>query len=331
MNQPLVSVIIPTYKRKKNLERAINSVLNQTFDELEIIVVDDNDEMSIFRKNNENLMKKYENNDKVIYLKHKENLNGAAARNTGISYSKSKYIAFLDDDDEYLDRKLEFQIKLLEQLDNDFGGVYCGYSLYIKNTLLYRSLNSNYGNLKDEILLLESPIGGCSTILINRSILEEIGGFDITFTRHQDWELLIRFFRRYKIAYVNQILVKRHFDDRRNVPNPEDWILTKKKFLNKFKKDIKGMPIEMQKEVYKRHFLSMTRSLIRNRYIKEAIKYYKKSKSYSDITFFDNFKIFINLVDCIFPIKYTIRKITIKFLILLKLGNNYIKKILKDG
>lgn len=331
MNQPIVSVIIPTYKRNDNLERAINSVLNQTFNDLEIIVVDDNDETSVFRKNNENLMKKHENNDKVIYLKHKKNLNGAVARNTGITYSKSKYIAFLDDDDEYLEKKLEYQIKLIEQLDNIWGGVYCGYSKFIKNTLLYRNLNSKYGDLKDEILLLESPIGGCSTLLMKRSVLEELNGFDNSFYRHQDWELLIRFFRKYKIAFINRDLVKRHMDDRKNVPNPEDLILTKKKILNKFKIDIKEMPIELQKEVYKRHFLSITKSLIKNGNIKEAIKYYKKSKSFSDITLFDNIKIFVNLVDGIIPIKYTLRKITIKCLILLKLGNTHIRGILKDG
>ena len=116
-----MGIIIPTYKRNTTLERAINSVLNQTIGNLEIIVVDDNDEKSKYRKLNEKLMSKYRNNSKVIYLKHKRNLNGAAARNTGILYSKSKYIAFLDDDDEYLEKKIELQIKLLKQLDNTWG------------------------------------------------------------------------------------------------------------------------------------------------------------------------------------------------------------------
>lgn len=331
MNKPIVSVIIPTYKRNDKLERAINSVLNQSINNFEIIVVDDNNENSKYRKSNEKLMSRYRDNNKIIYIKHKKNLNGAAARNTGISYSKSKYIAFLDDDDEFLEKKLEYQIKLLECLDNIWGGVYCGYSDYIKNTLLYRNLDSKYGNLKNEILLLESPIGGCSTLLMRTNILKELNGFDISFSRHQDWELLIRFFRKYKIAFINHNLVKRHLDDRKNVPNPKSLILIKKKFLNKFKKDIEKMPRELQKEVYKRHFLSILKSLIRNRDIKEAIKYYKKSKSYSDITLFDNFKIFVNLIDAIIPIKYIIRKITIKFLILVKINNRYIKIILKNG
>ncbi|GAI81486.1 unnamed protein product, partial [marine sediment metagenome] len=77
MSKRIVSVIIPTYKRNRTLERAIQSVLNQSFDDFEIIIVDDNDETSEYRKLNENLMKNFQNNDKIIYLKHKTNLNAA--------------------------------------------------------------------------------------------------------------------------------------------------------------------------------------------------------------------------------------------------------------
>jgi len=70
MNQPIVSAIIPTYKRNTKLERAINSVLNQTMDNIEIITVDDNDEKSNHRKLNKKLMEDYKDNEKVIYIKH---------------------------------------------------------------------------------------------------------------------------------------------------------------------------------------------------------------------------------------------------------------------
>ncbi len=79
MQNPVVSVIIPTYQRNSSLERAITSVLNQTFKNFEIIIVDDNDENSIFRKKNEALMRKYENNERIVYLKHEKHANGAVA------------------------------------------------------------------------------------------------------------------------------------------------------------------------------------------------------------------------------------------------------------
>ena len=70
MNQPIIRAIIPTYKRNTKLERAINSVLNQTMDNIEIITVDDNDEKSNHRKLNKKLMEDYKDNEKVIYIKH---------------------------------------------------------------------------------------------------------------------------------------------------------------------------------------------------------------------------------------------------------------------
>ena len=110
-NNSLVSIIIPTYKRPLMLDRAIESALSQTYYNLEIIVVDDNDENSNFRRETELCMAKYKKKKKVRYIKHRKNLGGSLARNTGIKQSNGKYITFLDDDDEYSPDKVEKQIK----------------------------------------------------------------------------------------------------------------------------------------------------------------------------------------------------------------------------
>ncbi|MEJ2251019.1 MAG: glycosyltransferase [Candidatus Lokiarchaeota archaeon] len=239
-------------------------------------------------------------------------LNGAAARNTGIFYSKSKYIAFLDDDDEYLRKKLELQIKLLEKLDDTWGGVYCGYSKYKRGKLLYKWLNASQGDLKKQVFLMENTIGGCSTLLIKRSILNELNGFDVEFSRHQDWEILSRFFRKYKLAYVNQILVKRHLDDRKNVPDIKEFIEIKARFLNKFKEDIKKMQTSMQREIFKRHYLEIARfSLLQGKF-KEGKKYYEKSRMYSTLNLFDYLKLIISLLDFLFSIRYYMRELMMK-------------------
>ena len=102
MEKVLLSIIIPTYKRSENIEKAINSVLKQA-GSFELIVVDDNDEDSVFRKHNEEIMQKYLNNyNNFYYLKHKKNMNGATARNTGIKFCHGQYITFLDDDDDFI-------------------------------------------------------------------------------------------------------------------------------------------------------------------------------------------------------------------------------------
>jgi len=310
MSKSIVSIIIPTFKRNPSLKRAINSVLNQTFNEYQIIVVDDNNEGSRYRKLNEKLMEDYKDNEKVIYIKHQQNLNGAAARNTGIKFSKSKYIAFLDDDDEYLPEKTELQINVLEKLDKTWGAVYCGYSKYINNKLISTDLNSRYGNLKIKLLLMENPIAAGSTLLIKRSILNELNGFDITFSRHQDWELLMRFFKKYKIAYVKQNLVKININDNTNT---ENLIITNERFLKKYEKDIENLPINLQKEIYKRHYLEITRSFLKNKNIKRAVIYFKKSKKYSKISLIDYAKLVIALINSKITIKYILLEKVMKF------------------
>src|SRR5699024_12399636 len=100
-----VSVIMPTYKRADMLERAINSVLNQTYNDVELIVVDDNNPNTVYRKETSKVMKKYKNYNRVRYIKHERNMNGAVARNTGIFYSTGELITFLDDDDWYDEKK----------------------------------------------------------------------------------------------------------------------------------------------------------------------------------------------------------------------------------
>ena len=102
-----VSVIIPTYNRAESLKRAIDSVLNQTYKNVEIIVVDDNNPNTTYREENEKSIKKYYGeNEKVKYIKHPENKNGAAARNTGIRNATGKYITFLDDDDYFMNNRI---------------------------------------------------------------------------------------------------------------------------------------------------------------------------------------------------------------------------------
>jgi glycosyltransferase involved in cell wall biosynthesis len=105
---PCVSVIIPTYNRAEMLIRAIRSVLKQTYEDYEIIVVDDGSTDDTAK-----VMKAYEN-DKFKYIRYSLNKGGAFARNLGLDSSRGKYIAFLDSDDEWLPTKLEKQTKFID-------------------------------------------------------------------------------------------------------------------------------------------------------------------------------------------------------------------------
>ena len=117
MKNPLVSVIIPTYNRAGYLERAIKSVLNQTYQNLEIIIIDDNSKDGT---------KKTVLDFNVSKLRYYRNLNNRGApfsRNRGIELSKGDYINFLDDDDVLLPRKIELQIKKFEESESKRLGV----------------------------------------------------------------------------------------------------------------------------------------------------------------------------------------------------------------
>ena len=110
----LVSVIITSYGGSNTLCRAIDSILEQTCQCFEVIVVDDNDPNTNQRFRTSNMMKKYINDNRVKYIKHKHNINGSAARNTGINSAKGAYITFLDDDDYLYPDRLELAVKVLE-------------------------------------------------------------------------------------------------------------------------------------------------------------------------------------------------------------------------
>jgi glycosyltransferase involved in cell wall biosynthesis len=298
----LVSVIIPTYKRPM-INRAIESVLNQTYKNIEIIVVDDNDPDSKYRNETEQVMLRYKENKNVKYIKHEKNRNGATARNTGIKNASGQYIAFLDDDDEFFPQKIELQIKKLESLDISWGGVYCGYQIYENNICISKNQNLIEGDLKRDVLLKKASICAGSTLLIKKKVIDELKGFDESFDRHQDLEFLVRFFRDYKLAVIKEILVTIHKDHRINAPNGRKDEVNKIKYLGKFKNDIELFPKKIQRQIYKRHYLETVKIFIAERNFNKAFYYYKKAKKYSRIKPMENIFIIINLINIFIPIK----------------------------
>lgn len=198
---PLVSVITPTFNRPDTLPRTIDSVLNQTYPNVEIIVVDDNNPGSEGRKHTEEIMAPYANNPRVKYIKHEYNKNGAAARNTGVRNSSAKYIALLDDDDEYLPKKIEAQVELMESLSEEWGACY-SMAYTKKENAPYIPLNEKReGDLYLKALTRELSFLAGSNILVKKNIYEEVGGFTETFIRNQDKEFVTKVLKKYKLAY----------------------------------------------------------------------------------------------------------------------------------
>lgn len=206
---PIVSVIIPTYKRPANLSRTILSVLKQTYTPIEIIVVDDNGLDTFWQKETEKELKDFIEKNKIKYLIHPTNLNGSAARNTGFKHCKGKYICFLDDDDYFLPNKIEMQVRRLKDTHQKIGATYCNSIIIAKDKVTNKIKHIKTHNNKEGDLCLEYLTNICrfntSTILFKRECIESLNGFDESFTRHQDYELMTRFFMRYTIVCTSEI------------------------------------------------------------------------------------------------------------------------------
>jgi glycosyltransferase involved in cell wall biosynthesis len=187
----LISIVMPTYKRSDMIGRAIESILNQTYRNFEIIIVDDNDETSIERQETEENMKPYISNKKIKYIKHKKNFGGSQARNTGIRITSGKYITFLDDDDEYYPEKLEKQYAFYK--DNfpcDEGFINSQIDVY-QNGKYWRRTKTKVDYEDLLFSAVSEKILGTPTLFIPKRQLLEVGGFP-EIPKGQEWYLSIK-------------------------------------------------------------------------------------------------------------------------------------------
>lgn len=189
---PTVSIIIPTYNRARLVGRAIQSALDQTYQDFEVIVIDDGS-----TDNTEEIVKSI-NDPRIRYVRHSENRGGSAARNTGIKVAHGEYIAFLDSDDEWLPEKLQHQLKILREADEEVGLVYSGFVRVYPD-----------GKVKGHRDVAKGiSIGFPSRWLVKSKVLESIEGFDETLPALTDTEISIRIRQKYAVLYDPSIMMR---------------------------------------------------------------------------------------------------------------------------
>ncbi|AFZ45124.1 glycosyl transferase family 2 [Halothece sp. PCC 7418] len=208
---PLVSVIIPTYNRETLVYRAVKSVLAQTYQNLECIVVDDYSTDDTL----ETLTKLSSQDKRLKVISHLKNLHASAARNTGISATKGELIAFLDDDDAWLPEKLEKQVQCISTASSKVGLVYCWFDIYREQERVGTRRPKLRGYIFDK-LLTSQPLGNASTLLVRREVIDHIGGFDESLPRGNDGDFIRRVGQYYEIEVVAEVLVHYFIDHEGN-------------------------------------------------------------------------------------------------------------------
>ena len=201
-DDPLVTVIIPTYNRASVLYYALHSVINQTVKDIEIYVIDD-----ASTDNTTELVESFAD-PRIHYIRFETNKKAAAARNAGMEKARGKYIAFLDSDDEWLPTKLEKQIECMDALSDDWGCCYTGAYVNKMGGLTRNRVfqPQKSGNLVKDLLMGRFVIW-TPTFMFRRSCLDEVGLMDKQLVRSQDVDFYIRLLSKYKIASIEEPLV----------------------------------------------------------------------------------------------------------------------------
>lgn len=288
-----VSVIVPTYGRPEHLARAIESVLNQTYKKWELIVVDDNNPDTEEREETEKVMQRYSGNPNIYYLQHPQNKNGSAARNTGLRQATGKYISFLDDDDEYFPERLQKCVEIMENNRNSScGGVYTGCDFWRNGKRYYSYTSVKSGRYIEETLKCTFMLCSGSNLFVKADILRELNGFDETFIRHQDYEFLVRFFRKYELIAIPEVLLIKH-QLNTNIPNEEKAYLVKQHYWKTFQADISKLSAEAQKQVYICGYLQLINWAIRHHNAVAKKEYLKQIKKIGRITFKERVRIWL--------------------------------------
>jgi len=201
MRVPLVSVIICSYNGKDRIKRAIQSVLNQTMSDFELVVIDDGSIESI-----EDTVRECSDN-RIRFFRSGKNRGLHATRKWGVELSKGEFIAILDDDDEWVADKLEKQIRQI--LSAHEVGLVCGGAIdYYPDGVKMLRLPPGFRISYKRELVEECTIA--SSVLFRRSVYESVGGFDSSLRRCGDWDCWIRVARCSEIRCLLEPIVHTH-------------------------------------------------------------------------------------------------------------------------
>lgn len=286
--KPLLSVVITTYNYAEYLPTAVESVLNQTYKNLEVIIVNDGS-----TDNTDEVIAPYLKDERIKYIKQK-NAGQASAKNCGIKNSKGEYIAFLDADDYWRNDKLERQIKLFDR-DTEVGVVYSDIAFINQDGIVNNKMHTpplHSGYVLQELFI--DNFVGFSTSVAKKGCFNKVGLFDEGLAMAIDWDLWLRIACYYKFACINEPLLFYRYGHANMSQNSEKRIQCS--------------------DFVMRRFLLNNRDKLKKETIKKAktLTYNRRGAYYLPKNFFKGINYLIKSL-VVIPLQITPLKIVIKY------------------
>lgn len=274
-----VSVIIPTYGRAKLLTEAINSVINQTYNNIEIIVVDDNGLHSDNQIATSNQINAF-NYPSLKYIPLEHNSGGAYARNIGAKAATGDFLCFLDDDDRFLPEKISQQLEALYN-NTKAVGCYCG---HIRNDTIHKTrveyIPCERGDCRMSVLTFSVDFCSGSTLMVRKNAFQKVGGFDSKLKRFQDYQFLAQLSGIGEIECVSRPLV---------IINTHSGSYSLKSFcqikecriayLKSIEGVIKTLKEEERDRIYEVNRMYLFKEALKFKEVKEALGFLKQSSN----------------------------------------------------
>lgn len=265
---PLISVVIPNYNNGRFLNECLESVLNQTYKNVEIILIDDGS-----TDNSLEVLFSFQDRIKLIQT---TNRGPSAARNTGISNARGEFVAFLDSDDMWEPTKLELQIEMM--LGGNYDLIYCsGRDFSSIGVLGYLHKAQFSGNCYKYFKQYPASVIialGCSSALLRVAPLSESGLFDETFLgAAEDWDFFRRYCRSARVGFLPNVMVKYRKHESSIMTRPtSDWYLGNSKAIMKMFKEDSSIKFFEKRSIWIKFQYSTLKTFIKRREIKSAVR-----------------------------------------------------------
>lgn len=270
VNMTKVSVIIPTFKRSELLANAIDSVINQSEKDIEIIIVSD----GIDKKTQEVVNQLKKKDVRIKFYEYEISKGGNFARNFGAKNSSSEILAFLDDDDTWNKDKLKKQLAMLNS-NEKIGLVYTGINqIYPEKNIEFSSKPSLKGDLSKKILF-KNYIGTTSTVMLRKSLFDKVEGFDENLSAKQDYDLWIRICQICEVSYIksNEVNYYNRTTSNQISVNVDKYEKAHKYIMNKYKELFIVLSKKEKNSIFTNNKKLLANKFNKNKELKKSLKY----------------------------------------------------------